>query len=344
MTTSPQPGRFALASMQAHLTDLSRRLASAREAFSAVHYTHGPLKALTDIAVATVPRWHFAMLNDGERNNAFAAAMGRRIQPGSHVLDIGTGTGLLAMMAADAGAGRVTTCEMNPLLAELARQVIAENGMSGTITVIDKKSTDLVIGRDLEKPADLIVSETVDCGLIGEGLFPTMRHARSELLADGGQLLPETARIYGSLIESQAIIGLNHVDIAGGYNVRLLNYVATRGHFPVRLSTWPHRVLSDPALIAAFDIRTDPLTDDHRAVAFPVIASGLCHAAIVWFELDLDDKVTLCNGPRNSSSHWMQALLLFEWPVPVVAGSEITVDIRWQGGRLTAFPHPRSCR
>ena len=35
-------------------------------------------------------------------------AMGRE----PHVLDIGTGTGLLALMAAKAGATRVTACEV----------------------------------------------------------------------------------------------------------------------------------------------------------------------------------------------------------------------------------------
>src|SRR5262249_45946357 len=61
--------------------------------------------ALSRLAVRTVPRWHFAMLNDSERNDALAVALERVVRPGSHVLDIGSGSGLLAMVAARAGAG-----------------------------------------------------------------------------------------------------------------------------------------------------------------------------------------------------------------------------------------------
>lgn len=52
-----------------------------------------------------VQRWHFGMLNDWERNNAFYDALRALVQPGSFVIDIGAGTGLLGMMAARAGAG-----------------------------------------------------------------------------------------------------------------------------------------------------------------------------------------------------------------------------------------------
>jgi type II protein arginine methyltransferase len=330
---------LALASMQAYMDDLSQRMTSASEALAAVSSNvSAPSPDIHNIAASTIPRWHFAMLNDHERNDAFAEAMARQVRPGSHVLDIGSGAGLLAMMAADAGAGRVTTCEANPVLAEIARRVVAEHGMSDVITVVNKWSTDLVVGEDIPRRADLIVSEIVDCGLIGEGMFPTMRHARTELLADGGQLVPETARIYGALVEGEVVASLNRVTTAGGYDVRLLNTVATQGHFPVRLSTWPHRVLSESTLVSEFDIRTDPLVDGQRTISFPVLSDGLSHGAVVWFEIDLDEKVTLRNPPDNVGSHWMQALLLFGRPVPVAAGSTLEVDLCWKNERLMAFP------
>src|ERR1035438_7368739 len=117
---------------------------------------------LDEEAARTIPRWHFAMLNDLERNNVYLTALERQVSPGSLVLDIGSGTGLLAMIAARANAGSVITCEANPVLAQMARSIIDQNGLSDRITVIPKRSTDLQIGVDLPRRADLIVSEIVD--------------------------------------------------------------------------------------------------------------------------------------------------------------------------------------
>jgi type II protein arginine methyltransferase len=288
-----------------------------------------------EIANRTIPRWHFAMLNDTERNDALATALERRVRPGSQVLDIGAGTGLLAMMAARAGAARVTTCEANPLLAEIARKVVDAHGLSDVITVIPKRSTDLRVGVELERPADLVVSEIVDCGLIGEGLLPTMRHVREHLLAPGGQLLPRSGRLLGFLIESKVITGLNRVTHAGGFDVRLLNTVATKGHFPVRLRTWPHRVLSDTVELAFFDLANDSLDDGSRRLTLPVTAGGEAHALVAWFEMDLGAGVVIRNSPENLGSHWMQALMSFDRPVPVSAGSHLDVELSWKNESLT---------
>ena len=107
--------------------------------------------ALDTTIAAVIPPWHAAMLNDKRRNDLFDKAIRRAIHPGSHVLDIGTGTGLLAMMAARAGAEHVTACESVGVLAEKARDIVALNGLSDKITVIHKHSRDLVLGEDLPR-------------------------------------------------------------------------------------------------------------------------------------------------------------------------------------------------
>jgi type II protein arginine methyltransferase len=291
--------------------------------------------AMNRLAVRTVPRWHFAMLNDSERNDALAVTLERMVRPGSHVLDIGAGSGLLAMMAARAGAGHVTSCEENPLLAELATQIVAAHGMSEVITVVPKRSTDLAVGQDLPRPADVIVAEVVDCGLVGEGILPTVAHARQHLLAAGGRLVPRTGRLLGALVQSPVVARLNGVHHVSGFDLRLFNQVATLGHFPIRLLTWPHRLLSPPTELACFDFEHDDLGDGRREVTLPA-AAGQAHGLVAWFELDLGAGVVLRNSPDNVGSHWMQAYIPFSRPVPTSELRPARVEVAWRDGQLSA--------
>ena len=336
---SPLPtslaSRLLVSSLQAQVEEIARLAAATGSMLTRLTDQAGWVAPLTDEARRTIPRWHFAMLNDHERNDALAVAMERRIVPGSSVLDIGSGTGLLAMMAVRAGAGHVVSCETNRVMAEIAREVIASHRMSDAITIIAKRSTDLRVGHDLDKPADFIVSEIVDCGLIGEGLLPTMAHAREHLLAPGGQILPTSARIFGFLLDSPVAANLNRTSTAGGFDVRLLNAVATQSHFPIRLNTWPHRILSETVELARFDLLDGSLDNDSREISLPVTSSGIAQSLVAWFEMDLGAGVVVRNSPDNVSSHWMQALVPFPQPMTVTEGTTVTVEVGWDTDRLS---------
>jgi type II protein arginine methyltransferase len=328
--------RYLVASVQTALDSAQRSMDAIRALLPMGLETGGPTEVALDSVVSSVPRWHFAMLNDLERNDAFGVALERVVPKGAHVLDIGSGTGLLAMMVARAGAASVTTCEQNPMLAELARQIIAQHGLADVITVVPKRSMDLVVGVDLPRRADLIVSEIVDCGLIGEGVLPTVDHAREHLLAPGGLLLPESARVYGTVIDSVAVDRLNRVQFAGGFDVGMLNGLATRGHFPVRLSTWPHRMLSLTTELCSFDFATGDLTDGGVEAGLDVTETGKAHGLVVWFDLVLGGGIVLRNSPENLASHWMQAFVPFDEPIEVTAGERVRLDFGWRGQRLSA--------
>ncbi|MGI8695676.1 MAG: 50S ribosomal protein L11 methyltransferase [Mycobacteriales bacterium] len=329
---------LAAAGVRAALTHIDEVTATTRRALDAVIDGHIPAGVLAELSATVVPRWHFAMLNDHERNDAFATALERQLTPGAHVLDIGSGSGLLALAAARAGAGHVTTCEANPLLAEVARQVIAAHGYADRVTVLAGHSGTMRVGRELAAPADLIISEIVDCGLVGEGILPTIMHARAELLAPGGVMLPVGARLIGQLVQAPVITDLNHVDVACGFDVTLMNSLATFGHFPVRLATRPHSVLCHPAELLSFDF-TGPVGLRHqRTVPVTVTASGIAHAMVAWFELDLGAGVVVRTTPDNAVTHWMQAFIPFTTPIRVDAGERLRVDIRCDGTRLFAAP------
>ena len=156
---------------------------------------------LESILNATVERWHFKMLNDRARNEAYRTAIERAVSrasvPVHSVLDIGAGTALLSMMAVASGAVRAYAVEVTPEMARVAREAVQENGMSKQITVLNCHSTAISVGgADLAVDTDsttttirervsLVVTETVDAGLLGEGIWPSLQHARSELLSDG---------------------------------------------------------------------------------------------------------------------------------------------------------------
>jgi predicted O-methyltransferase YrrM len=333
-----------LASLQGHLADLRNTLdsATALMGWLGERPPAAATAAVHRFASRHVPRWHFPMLNDEERNQAFAAALRQQVRPGDHVLDIGSGSGLLAMLAVRAGAARVTSCEADPLLAAVARQVVESNGFSDVITIVPVRSTDLEVGRDLAEPVDLIVTEIVDCGLIGEGLLPTLRHARQRLLKPGGRLVPQAARVTGAVLSCPSARHLNSVQATTlGLDLRAMNNLSTPGHFPIRLGTWPHTLLSEHAEIFHMDLVEEPLVDGSRVLRLPITESAVADGLVAWFELDLAEGIRLNNAPINAGSHWMQAYLPFGSPYPVIAGDQLVVEVWWHDLQLSAIPLAR---
>ncbi|CAM9272239.1 unnamed protein product, partial [Chrysoparadoxa australica] len=165
------------------------------------------LECLENVKSLAVDRWFFRMLNDGSRNEAYQAALRAAVAekgPNATVCDIGTGTGLLAMFAIKAGAKHVYACEVNAVLCSLAMEIIAHHGMSDRITVIHASSTELVRGRQgfPAQGVDIVVTELVDSGLLGEKIIPVLQHASQCLLRKGGRVIPSHARVTASLLQS----------------------------------------------------------------------------------------------------------------------------------------------
>jgi type II protein arginine methyltransferase len=274
-----------------------------------------------------VPRWHFAMLNDGERNEAFQRALRQAIgTTRATVLDVGAGTGLLAMMAARADAGAVVTCEAVRPIAQLAREIIAANGLDERIALVPKMSMDLVVGQDLATPADILVTETVDCGLLGEGIIPIVRHARAHLLTPRATIIPAQARIFFRLLSSRSVHHNNFAFESGGFDVSSFNQFSTKSYFPVRLRGHRHAFLSPTTLAFDFDFARGSLAPRTRSVSVEITRSGRVHGVAFWFELDLGQGLMLTNEPGNRRSHWMQAVQCFEVPVDVEREQSVTLE------------------
>jgi type II protein arginine methyltransferase len=273
-----------------------------------------------------IPRWHFEMLNDEQRNAAFESALANAVTPETVVLDIGSGTGLLAMMAARAGARETVTCEMVTPLAQLARDTVARNGLAERIVILDKKSTAVVVNDEMRQKANLLVTETVDCGLLGEGIVPSITHAKAHLLTEDARIIPCGATIYAMLVESRRLRNLNYVQTAAGFDVGLINQFATADYFPVRLAAFEYVALTDPFAVFDFDFVRDTITPDSKTLSVPITRDGTGHCIVFWFDMQLDEEISISNEP-GSTTHWEQALQCLPADVPVQAGETFTIGV-----------------
>ena len=272
------------------------------------------------------------MLADQARNDAFQQAIEKAVTPESIVLDIGTGSGLLAMMAARAGAKHVYACEMNKDLAEVAKKVVATNGYADRVTIFHKKSTDLNVGEELPEKADILVSEILDAGLLGEEVLPTFRHAREHLLTPGAKIIPHSAQIYGTLIESAYQKRLNPIRTISGFDLSPFNiFTGTQDYVRVDLKSLPHRVLSE-----TFPIHTISFVDLPRdrsgqnslriPIEAKIIESGSIHGLAFWFDLWVDEDIKLSTAMNGEMIHWGQALHMFEEERRTSPGKRVKVN------------------
>src|SRR5882672_2715616 len=85
-----------------------------------------------------------ALIADTVRMGAFVAALKRTVRPGSVVVDIGTGTGICALIACALGARRVYAIEPNDAI-EVAREIAAANGYTDRIEFHQAVSTDVTL-------------------------------------------------------------------------------------------------------------------------------------------------------------------------------------------------------
>ncbi len=305
------------------------------QALQANPQDHVARQNLESLAVQQVPQWHFDMLADNARNLAYQQAIERAVEKSTRVLDIGTGTGLLSMMAARAGARSVTTCETERPIAQAAVEIIRANGYADQITVHNKPSTQLTLGEgaDLEHRVDLLVSEILDNKLLGEGALPSLRHANEQLLTPGGSMIPRAGRIKAVLVEVPERRATHPLRDVCGFDLSSFERLRDPNKYiTVRLEH--ENVIELTPLITAWEVdfaNLPPATQDTAPNLHPLelVAStnGTVHGVAFWFELDLDTQINMNSGPEGALKHWQQNLYLFADDLQVAKGDRITLQL-----------------
>lgn len=268
------------------------------------------------------PAWHFSMLNDDRRNQAIERCINNLPLAGKTVVEIGTGTGLIALMFARAGAERVITCEMNHNLADVARHIIASTEYSDRITIIERSSSDAIAEGLLPIDPDYIFTETLDCGVVGEAFFEIATDIRK---IAGAQtiILPGEVRQIGTIVDSKQLLDLNSVDDVCGFDLSMLNAFSTPTYFPVHEELYDYEALTEAAILRQYDYLS---TAPAPTISLDLEKGGIACGVMSWLEIDFGEH-TFSNEP-GIASHWHKAFHPFDKQVEVSAGQrlEITMD------------------
>ncbi|WP_245897339.1 50S ribosomal protein L11 methyltransferase [Roseobacter denitrificans] len=282
-----------------------------------------------------VPRWHFPMLADKTRNNAYARAINAKVKPGDIVLDIGCGAGLTAMLAARAGAKHVYTCEQQPLIAQAAMQVIRDNGLSDCITVIPKLSHNLVVGVDIPEPADVVISEIVDTVLLGEGALATLTHAMHMLAKPNARAIPESGKLIAQLVQSDALMNLMRPTEAEEFDLSAFHRFASVAQLtPNDVAACALTPLGPASDLFGFDFTIPTVRSARTTTNLACGQTGTIHAVFVSFEMELAPDIVLSNG-LQSDGHWGRTAFLLDHPRPAADGTRLTVTAQHDAAQLS---------
>jgi len=286
----------------------------------------------------SVPNWHFFIVRDLGRNEAYERALKQLVTADSVVLEIGTGTGLLAMMAARAGARHVYSCEMEPLAALAAAENIARNGYAERVTVISKKSTELAVGEDIPAPADLLVSEIVSDSLLGEDLLPTMEDALTRLVKPGAPVIPDDAAVLGALIGDAPWAMGNRLGVVSGFDLSAFDRLAPMVISPDVNALTLDEALSDEVELFRFDFsRPAHYPAETKEISIAIRCDGLARGFLQWNWLGLASGIEYDNRPP-ADTNWNPLFYVFPESIPVRAGDTLRLMVEHDRKSITIWP------
>ena len=252
-----------------------------------------------EVLSGDVPSWHFPLIRDAVRNQAYEDALRRAISPDSRVLEIGAGTGILAMMAARLGARHVYSCEMEPAVAHAAQEIVSQNGLSDRITVIPRHSG-AIDPADLGGPVDILVSEIVSNDMLNEHVLPVLEDAVGRLVKRGGAVIPASGQVrvalgYHERLESRRL------GLVSGFDQSSFNRLAPNS-FQVDTSS-PHLVLrSDPQDLFKFDFHSGGPWEEMSMRVQADSYGGNVNGIAQWIALDMDACGRYENRPGMATS------------------------------------------
>lgn len=266
------------------------------------------------------------MVADRVRMTAYEAALRATVRPGSVVVDVGTGTGVAACLAARLGARHVYAIEPDDAI-HVAREVAAANGLAERITFFQAWARDV----ELPERADVIVSDLRGVlPMLGASLA-AVADVRDRFLAPGGTLIPLRDRVHAAPVEAPEAwarsVPPSDQD-AFGLDLEPARRAAADAWYQVHLTG--AELLARPAAWGEVDYRGPAPAALAAELRWSVERGADGHGIAAWFDAELAPGIGFSNAPDTPRVLYGQAF--FPWPRPVAlrAGDAVSAMMRAQ--------------
>lgn len=309
------------------------------------------LRHLPESVVNDVNDWHMPMMNDQQRNEAYRDALNKLVTPDDIVLEIGSGSGILSLIAAKAGAKHVYAIEASKNFAEISRVNFHRNHQAEKITIVNEMSTAVQVSpvpkkrklsekddpapvvQSLPQKCTLLVAEILGTMLDGESSIHYYEDARRRLLTENAKIIPGYGIQYASLISSEQFktltqgFGFDDLDLSSFNRFRDSCSLIFSKNYGVLFQNLDITELTNPIVIYEVDYTKHGLMDimpecGELVKEVEIIESGDAIAVMYWWEVYLDEERTIRisthpNDPSGSiarAANWGQGIQLIEGP------------------------------
>lgn len=270
--------------------------------------------------------YHRTLIGDRVRLEAFHSALAKVIRKGeTDVVDIGTGTGILAFMAARLGARKVWAYEAAEIGAVAER--LKRLNRIRNVELIPGRSTEAI-----DPPrGHVVVTETLGNFALEEFLVETMNDARARHVKPGGHLIPgKVAQVVCPVVAPRLRDDLALWDRVGyGLDFSPARDMSLNNVYIRKLAA---SELLDRGKAAQVWDELDFGVANRLArkgrVTWKLAAPVIVHGLAVWWSARLADGVTLSTSPLGPPTHWEQLFFPALVPIEIAAGEGLAADIR----------------
>jgi len=257
------------------------------------------------------------------------------------VMDVGSGTGILSMFAAKAGAKKVIAVEFSNMALQ-SRQIIKDNKLDHIVEVVQAKLEDIQELPDGHEKVDIIISEWMGYCLFYESMLNTVLYARDKWLAADGLLFPDKAKLFVCAIEDRQYKDdkINWWDNVYGFNMSSIRNVAITE--PLVDVVDPSQVVTNNYCVKEVDLYTvkvDDLTFESDFL-LRVARDDYVQAIVTFFTVEFSKchkRIGFSTSPDSKYTHWKQTVFYFKEALTVKKGEEIN-------GHFAVKPNARNNR